>query len=51
MKFGKRSKGSKESFDFLGIRHINGKNRKGNYKLVHKTSKKKLKVKKQKVKT
>ena len=51
MKFGKRANGSKESFDFLGIRHINGKNRKGNYKLVHKTSKKKMKAKKQKVKT
>lgn len=39
--FGKRAQNSKESFEFLGIRHINGKNRKGNYKLVHKTSKKK----------
>ena len=50
IKFGKRAGGSKESFDFLGIRHINGRNRKGNYKLVHKTSKKKMKAKKQKVK-
>ena len=39
--FGKRAQNRKESFEFLGIRHINGKNRKGNYKLVHKTSKKK----------
>lgn len=51
IKFGKRANGSKESFEFLGIRHINGKTRNGNYKLVHKTSKKKLKDKKQKVKT
>ena len=51
IKFGKRAGNSKESFDFLGIRHINGRNRKGNYKLVHKTSKKKMKAKKQKVKT
>ena len=50
IKFGKRANGSKESFEFLGIRHINGKTRNGNYKLVHKTSKKKLKDKKQKVK-
>lgn len=49
--FGKRAKNNKESFEFLGIRHINGKNRKGNYKLVHKTSKKKMKEKKKKVKT
>lgn len=49
--FGKRAKNNKESFEFLGIRHINGKNRKGNYKLVHKTSKKKMKEKKKKIKT
>lgn len=50
IKFGKRAEDSKESFDFLGFTHINGRNRKGNYKLVHKTSKKKMKDKKQKVK-
>ena len=41
---------SKEKFDFLGFTHINGTNRKGNYKLVHHTSKKKTKAKKQAVK-
>ena len=47
--FGKDS-GSKEKFDFLGFTHINGINRKGNYKLVHHTSGKKSKAKKQAVK-
>lgn len=41
---------SKEKFDFLGFTHINGTNRKGNYKLVHHTSGKKSKAKKQAVK-
>ena len=41
---------SKEKFDFLGFTHANGANRKGNYKLVHHTSKKKSKAKKQAVK-
>ena len=50
IKFGKKAGNSKESFDFLGIRHINGKTRKGKYKLVHKTSRKKLKSKKKKAK-
>jgi hypothetical protein len=48
--FGRNSQ-SKDSFDFLGFTHINGKNRKGHYKLVHKTSKKKSIAKKQAVKT
>ena len=41
---------SKEKFDFLGFTHINSKNRKGYYKLVHVTSRKKSKAKKQAVK-
>lgn len=46
IKFGKSNNGSKDKFDFLGFTHINGKTRKGYYKVVHKTSKKKLKAKK-----
>ena len=45
-----RNKGTKETFDFLGFTHINGVNRKGKYKLIHHTSKKKLKQKKENVK-
>ena len=41
---------SKEKFDFLGFTHVNGVNRKGNYKLIHHTSGKKSKAKKQAVK-
>lgn len=41
---------SKETFDFLGFTHINGVNRNGAYKLIHHTSKKKSKAKKQAVK-
>lgn len=41
---------SKEKFDFLGFTHVNGVNRKGKYKLVHHTSGKKSKAKKQAVK-
>ena len=41
---------SQEKFDFLGFTHINGVNRKGSYKLVHHTSGKKSKAKKQAVK-
>lgn len=41
---------SKEKFDFLGFTHINGINRNGNYKLIHHTSAKKSKAKKQAVK-
>lgn len=46
-----RYKGTKETFDFLGFTHINGKTRNNKYKLIHHTSKKKLKQKKQNVKT
>lgn len=46
IKFGKSNNGSKDKFDFLGFTHINGKTRKGYYKVVHKTSNKKLKAKK-----
>ena len=42
-----RLKGSKESFDFLGFTHINGRTRKGKYLVKHLTSKKKMKVKRQ----
>ena len=41
---------SKDKFDFLGFTHVNGINRKGNYKLLHHTSGKKSKAKKQAVK-
>lgn len=47
IKFGKSNNGSKDKFDFLGFTHHNGKTRKGYYKIVHKTSQKKLKAKKQ----
>ena len=50
IKMGKSNNGSKDSFDFLGFTHHNGKTRKGFYKVVHKTSKKKLKAKKQNAK-
>ena len=46
-----RFKGTKETFDFLGFTHINGKSRKGKYLIKHKTSKKKLKLKRQEYKT
>jgi len=46
IKFGKACYGNKDTFDFLGFTHINGKTKKGYYKVVHKTSKKKLKAKK-----
>lgn len=42
--------GKGETFDFLGFTHINGKTLKGKYRLMHRTSKKKLKLKKQIVK-
>ena len=42
-----RLKGSKETFDFLGFTHINGRTRKGKYLVKHLTSKKKMKVKRQ----
>lgn len=41
-----RFKGTKETFDFLGFRFINGKTLAGKYRPVIKTSKKKLKQKK-----
>jgi len=47
--FGRKS-GAKETFDFLGFTHINGKTRKGNYRVVHRTSQKKLKAKRQEIK-
>ena len=46
IKFGKSNNGSKEQFDFLGITYINGKNKAGKYKVIHRTSKKKMKMKK-----
>jgi len=49
IRFG-RGTGSKETFDFLGFTHINGKTRNGNYAIVHRTSKKKLRMKQQTVK-
>lgn len=50
IKMGKSNNGSKDSIDFLGFTHYNGKTRKGYYKTVHKTSNKKLKAKKQNAK-
>lgn len=44
------NKDSKEKFDFLGFTHTNGINRKGSYKLIHHTSRKKSRAKKQAVK-
>jgi len=46
VKFGKTCYGNKETFDFLGFTHINDKTKTGHYKVVHKTSKKKIKAKK-----
>ncbi|MEY8257178.1 group II intron reverse transcriptase/maturase [Erysipelotrichaceae bacterium 66-17] len=45
-----RYKGTKESFDFLGFTHINGKSHWGKYCVIHRTSKKKLKQKRKAVK-
>lgn len=45
-----RSSGSRETFDFLGFTHINGKSRKGGYRVVHRTSKKRLVAKRQAMK-
>lgn len=42
--------GKTDTFDFLGFTHINGKTRTGKYRLQHRTSRKKLKAKKLKVK-
>lgn len=45
-----RNTDSKETFDFLGFTHVNGKGRAGYYKLIHHTSMKKSKAKKQVIK-
>lgn len=50
IKMGKSNNNSKDNFDFLGFTHYNGKTRKGYYKTVHKTSRKKMKAKKQNAK-
>lgn len=42
--------GKTETFDFLGFTHINGSTIGGKFRVIHRTSKKKLKVKKEKVK-
>lgn len=49
MPFG-RYKGTKESFDFLGFTHLNGKSHWGKYCVVHRTSKNKLMQKRQNAK-
>ena len=47
----RNSEGGKTyTFDFLGFTHINGKTKTGKYRVVHRTSKKKLAVKYQNVK-
>ena len=43
--FGKNTENNKETFDFLGFTHKDSRGRKGQYKLLHTTSQKKLKVK------
>ena len=45
-----RFRGTKDNFDFLGFTHINAKTRKGKYIVKHKTSKKKMKVKRKEFK-
>lgn len=45
-----RYKGTKESFDFLGFTHLNGKSHWGKYCVLHRTSKKKLIQKRQNAK-
>ena len=42
--------GKTDTFDFLGFTHINGMTRNGKYRVVHRTSRKKLKAKKLAVK-
>jgi len=42
--------GKTDTFDFLGFTHINGETLTGKYTVLHRTSKKKLKAKKQNVK-
>ena len=55
IRFGRRARenseeGKAETFDFLGFTHINGKTRTGKYRVIHRTSKKKLAAKYQSVK-
>ena len=55
IRFGRYAKqhsvgGKTETFDFLGFTHINGETLTGKYTVLHRTSKKKLKAKKQSVK-
>lgn len=45
-----RYKGTKEKFDFLGFTHINGKSHWGKYCVLHRTSSKKLKQKRESAK-
>ena len=45
-----RYKGTKESFDFLGFTHYNATSHWGKYCVLHRTSKKKLKMKREAVK-
>ena len=45
-----RYKGTKESFDFLGFTHYNAKSHWGKYCVLHRTSKKKLKIKREEAK-
>lgn len=46
IKFGRLTE-SKQKFDFLGFTYINGKGRNGKFNVIHQTSSKKLKQKKQ----
>ena len=45
-----RYKGTKESFDFLGFTHYNATSHWGKYCVLHRTSRKKLKMKREAVK-
>jgi len=45
-----RYKGTKETFDFLGFTHVNASTRTGKYTVLHLTSKKKLKAKRESAK-
>ena len=45
-----RYKGTRETFDFLGFTHFNSKGRNGKYTLGHRTTKKKKRQKKDKIK-
>lgn len=45
-----RYKGTKESFDFFGFTHYNATSHWGKYCVLHKTSKKKLKMKREAIK-